>query len=95
MRCGHDRCGLSFHGIHRLMSNFAWGRSGFGWEDGRSIALFGVAVVMVAVQADTLSLKDVHQRLEYQRYYADWLDESWTLTDLTIQGEKGNDQSRV
>jgi hypothetical protein len=50
---------------------------------------------MVAVQADTLSLKDVHQRLEYQRYYADWLDESWTLTDLTIQGEKGNDQSRV
>jgi hypothetical protein len=38
---------------------------------------------MVTVQANTLSLKDVHQRLGYQRHYADRLDELLTLSDLT------------
>jgi hypothetical protein len=38
---------------------------------------------MVAVQANTLSLKDVHQRFGYQRHYADRLDQFLTLTNLT------------
>ncbi len=38
---------------------------------------------MVTVQANTLSLKDVHQRLGYQRHYADRLADFLTLTDLT------------
>jgi hypothetical protein len=38
---------------------------------------------MVAIQANTLSLRDVHQRLGYQRHYADRLDEFLTLTNLT------------
>jgi hypothetical protein len=38
---------------------------------------------VVVVQANTLSLKDVHQRLGYERHYADRLDEFLTLTDLT------------
>jgi hypothetical protein len=38
---------------------------------------------MATVQANTLSLKDVHQRLGYQRHYADRLDEFLTLEHLT------------
>jgi hypothetical protein len=38
---------------------------------------------MATVQANTLSLKDVHQRLGYQRHYADRLDEFLTLENLT------------
>jgi hypothetical protein len=38
---------------------------------------------MVAIQANTLSLRDVHQRLGYQRHYADRLDEFLTMTNLT------------
>ncbi len=38
---------------------------------------------MVAIQASSLTLKDVHRRLGYQRHYADRLDEFLTLTDLT------------
>jgi hypothetical protein len=43
MRCGHDRYGLSFHGIHRLMSDTdrAWA----GKED-RLIPLFWVALTI-------------------------------------------------
>jgi hypothetical protein len=39
--------------------------------------------MIVTVQANTLSLKDVHQRLGYQRHYADQLDQFLTLTNLT------------
>jgi hypothetical protein len=38
---------------------------------------------MVTVQANALTLRDVHQRLGYQRHYADRLDQFLTLTDLT------------
>jgi hypothetical protein len=38
---------------------------------------------VVAIQASSLTLKDVHQRLGYQRHYADRLDEFLTLADLT------------
>jgi hypothetical protein len=38
---------------------------------------------MATVQANTLSLRDVHQRLGYQRHYADRLDQFLTLTNLT------------
>jgi hypothetical protein len=38
---------------------------------------------MATVQANTLSLKDVHQRLGYQRHYADRLDQFLTLEHLT------------
>jgi hypothetical protein len=38
---------------------------------------------MVTVQANTLSLKDVHQRLGCQRHYADRFDQFLTLTNLT------------
>jgi hypothetical protein len=38
---------------------------------------------MATIQANTLSLKDVHQRLGYQRHYADRLDEFLTLENLT------------
>jgi hypothetical protein len=38
---------------------------------------------MVTVQANSLTLRDVHQRLGYQRHYADRLDQFLTLTDLT------------
>jgi hypothetical protein len=35
------------------------------------------------IQANPLSLRDVHQRLGYQRHYADRLDQFLTLTNLT------------
>jgi hypothetical protein len=38
---------------------------------------------MATVQANTLSLKDVHQQLGYQRHYADRLDQFLTLEHLT------------
>jgi hypothetical protein len=38
---------------------------------------------MVSIQANTLSLRDVHQRLGYQRHYADRLDQFLTLANLT------------
>jgi hypothetical protein len=38
---------------------------------------------VVAIQASSLTLKDVHRRLGYQRHYADRLDEFLTLADLT------------
>jgi hypothetical protein len=38
---------------------------------------------VATVQANTLSLKEVHRRLGYQRHYADRLDEWLTLPDLT------------
>jgi hypothetical protein len=38
---------------------------------------------MATVQANTLSLKDVHQRLGYQRHYADRLDQFLILENLT------------
>jgi hypothetical protein len=38
---------------------------------------------MATIQANTLSLKDVPQRLGYQRHYADRLDEFLTLESLT------------
>jgi hypothetical protein len=39
--------------------------------------------IVATVQANTLSLKEVHRRLGYQRHYADRLDEWLTLPDLT------------
>jgi hypothetical protein len=38
---------------------------------------------VVTVQANPLTLKGAHQRLGYQRHYADRLDELLMLTDLT------------
>ncbi|NJM46673.1 MAG: restriction endonuclease subunit R [Alkalinema sp. RU_4_3] len=38
---------------------------------------------MVTVQANTLRLKDVHERLGYQRYYADQFEDFLILTELT------------
>jgi hypothetical protein len=39
--------------------------------------------MIVTVQANTLTLKDVHERFGYQRHYADRLEQFLTLTDLT------------
>ena len=38
---------------------------------------------MVTIQANRLRLKDVHQKLDYERHYADQIDEFLTLCDLT------------
>ena len=40
---------------------------------------------MITLQASSLSLKDVHQRLGYVREYGDRWDEFLTLEDLTTE----------
>lgn len=53
-----------------------------GARDDRSFKVAEVATV-VTIQANRLRLKDVHQKLDYERHYADQIDEFLTLGDLT------------
>lgn len=53
-----------------------------GARNDRSFKVAEVATV-VTIQANRLRLKDVYQKLDYERHYADRIDEFLTLGDLT------------